>query len=369
MRSTVALVCLTAGPGGVEHHVLDLAQSLRASVDVVVVAARGGWLDGRAKSAGLEVLTVPEPSGNADLRTLVSTRAALKQSRARIVHSHLARSDWYAWLATRGLKDVVLMSTEHGISDDRPDMYGGPVKRFAHQIGHRLRLRDTAVTIAVSQATARALMGRYARLRKSPPVVIRPGIDTDRFRSIRGPGREAGQPLRVATIGRLAPEKGMSVLVGAVAICRDRGVLLDVTVAGSGPLRVSLEEQSRELALDRCIRFVGHVDDVTQILADCDVLAVPSLAENLPLVVLEALSAGVPVVASDVGGVSEVVSPGVNGLLVPPSSDTGLAEALVLLAQNDALVQSMSQAAFESADGFGLATAAQETLAVYESLQ
>lgn len=368
MRHRVALVCVTAGPGGVEHHVLDLAGALDNSVDLAILAADGGWLATRAQAAGLKVLAVPEPQGNADLRTLSAVRSALLGFGPRIVHSHLARSDWYAWLATRGMRNVVLISTEHGISDDRPDIYGGFLKRTVHGLGHRLRLRDAAATIAVSEATARALSSRYTRLRLEPPVVIRPSVDIERFRGIGGKVRSQGQPLPVAMIGRLSPEKGPEVLLRAAALCRDRGYPLNLEIAGEGPLRGQLEALRDELGLESSVVFAGHIDDVSAVLRKCAVLAVPSLAENLPLVVLEALSSGVPVVASDVGGIGEIVQDRVNGLLVPASDESALADALVILWRDDALLHDMSQAALASVEGFGPFPAAQKIVAVYERI-
>lgn len=128
----------------------------------------------------------------------------------------------------------------------------------------------------------------------------------------------------VLTLARLAPQKGLDTLLAAARLVPEAVF----AVAGDGPERGALEAQAATLGLADRMRFLDHRRDVAALLDACDVFALPSLFEGLPLAVLEAMAAGKPVVASNIGGTDEAVLDGVTGLLVPPSDARALARAI-----------------------------------------
>jgi glycosyltransferase involved in cell wall biosynthesis len=130
--------------------------------------------------------------------------------------------------------------------------------------------------------------------------------------------------LRILNVGRLSLEKGQMKLLDAVAtLSRDYpGVRL--TFAGTGPLREALAERANELGITDRVRFLGYVHDMTQLYWESDLVVQSSITEGLPNVVLEGASLGVPIVATDVGGTTEVLDPGLSGLLVHPGSSLEL---------------------------------------------
>ena len=164
-----------------------------------------------------------------------------------------------------------------------------------------------------------------ARIEPVPNVV-----DTETF--VPGDGRPAGGPARAISVGSLVEIKGHRVLITALARLRDRGRPMMLDVIGGGPLRPELEALARDLGVDDLVRFHGEVSraDVAAALRHADVFVLPSLWENLPCAALEALSAGLPVVATRVGGVPEVIGPG-HGILVEPASPDALAAGLAEL--------------------------------------
>ncbi len=196
----------------------------------------------------------------------------------------------------------------------------GPVVRLAQ--GALLHAHDYKALWIALAARIRAVAPR------APIHVIPNGIAIGRLPTDaeRRTARETlGIPDRaqvVAFVGRLSPEKGPEVLLGAA-----RGSGLLVLVAGDGPLRGVLEAEGA----GRALRFLGFVPDVGQVLAAADLLALPSRTEGLPMAVLEAMAAGVPVVASAVGSLPEVLGDGA-GVLVPPGDVEALRDALVRLA-------------------------------------
>ena len=186
-------------------------------------------------------------------------------------------------------------------------------------------LRDARLVIAVSQGTAEMLAGRGI-----PPERIRVvpnSVEVDEWRGApadRGASGAAEERYWVFS-GRLSPEKNVSGLLHAVA-ARPGGARL--VIAGAGALREALEQEARELGVAHRVHFAGFQKDIRALYAGALGLVLPSLREGLPNAVLEALSAGLPVVATRVGGVPEVVRDGETGLLVEPGDVDALAAAM-----------------------------------------
>jgi glycosyltransferase involved in cell wall biosynthesis len=169
---------------------------------------------------------------------------------------------------------------------------------------------------------------------------VAPGIDMERSRtpqptrSIREELGLAEDSCLVATIGRLTWEKGQADLIGAVARLGPVPKDVHVLLIGEGPGRAGLEALVYSHGLDKQVHFLGYRKDVPALLQQVTVVVVPSYHENLSYVVLEAMAAGVPLIATRVGGIPEVVSDGHTGVLVPPQNVVGLAEALERVLRN-----------------------------------
>jgi glycosyltransferase involved in cell wall biosynthesis len=153
------------------------------------------------------------------------------------------------------------------------------------------------------------------------------------------PRRSRGETLRVLYVGRLSPEKNVPALLEAGAHLRRNGLALVIEIAGEGPQRGELEAQAAQLGLTEAVSFLGLRDDVAEVMARCDLFVNPSLTEGMPNTVLEALSSGLPVIATDVGATCELVVHEQTGLLVPPADVPALAAAIARLAQTPDLAQ------------------------------
>lgn len=358
---------MVPGSGGVEHHVRTLAGALDYGPDVVVVAAENGWLAREAAGDGLTVLKVPPPRGNFDVRTLNALRTIFKEHRGWIIHSHLGRSDWYSWLASMGLRDVQMVTTEHGISAERPDLYVRGITRWLHERMHDLRLARADAVIAVSLSTAQALRSRYPSMRVDP-VVISPGIDASSLLSITRTPRDAHEPLRVVVVSRLAAEKGVDVALRAFAQLQAQEVPARLTVVGGGPEEDALRLLATELGCSTEIAFTGRIGDVAGQLRDADVFLMSSRSENLPIALLEAMASGLPSVITRVGGVPEVVGDSCAAILVPPEDVDAIASALALLAHDEALRRSMGDCARVRAQSYSIEDTVSAVGRVYASL-
>jgi glycosyltransferase involved in cell wall biosynthesis len=173
-----------------------------------------------------------------------------------------------------------------------------------------------------------------------------------------------GRPV-VLTPARLTEQKGHQYLLQAALNVPDALFVL----AGDGPERCSLEKQAVSLGLSDRIVFLGHRKDVQELLAQCDLFVLPSLFEGLPLSVLEAMAAGKPVIASNIGGTNEAVVNGETGLLVPPGDPDALADAIRTLLSDPSLARRMAAAAKERVSSeFSVEQMVARTTAIYDAL-
>jgi glycosyltransferase involved in cell wall biosynthesis len=171
--------------------------------------------------------------------------------------------------------------------------------------------------------------------------VIHNGIDTTRFSP--SPRRSDG-PLTLICVARLDPLKSHDLLVRSLAALRSQGLDTRLRIVGDGPTRAAVEDEIARLNLGDRVELLGVRSDVPDLLATADIFVLPSMAEGLPMTVIEAMACGLPVIASDVGGVSELVASNVNGLLVHARNQQALTDALRLLVTDAGLRRRMGAA-------------------------
>jgi glycosyltransferase involved in cell wall biosynthesis len=162
--------------------------------------------------------------------------------------------------------------------------------------------------------------------------VVRCGIDLDRLAP--RPSRPAGTPFRVVTVGRLAPEKGLMVLLEALLRLQESGIDVALSVVGSGRHEAAIADFVARNGLGERVSLVGEVpaDQVPGLLREADAFCLPSFAEGVPMAIVEAMAIGIPVVSTQVGGIPEVVIAGTTGICVPAGRSDLLAEGIAALA-------------------------------------
>ena len=316
---------------------------LRHGYDVTLVT---GWHGGEAgpmastaRAGGVEVVELPcllRPIRPwSDVMALVSLVRLLRRLHPDVVHSHSSKAGVLGRVAARICGVPVVCHTVHGWSfrDEQP----WPV-RSAVVLLERLLARITTFTVVVTRADAE-LAARYRIGRKEQLAVIRSGVALEAFRTAdrKDARRSLGvgdQPV-VGAVQRLAAPKDARTLLEAVAKAQVEVPDLRLVVVGDGPDRESVEEDISALGLDGSVDLLGTRHDVAELVAGFDVAVLSSRSEGLPRVVVEFLAAGLPVIASDVGGVSEVVQPGRTGWLVPPGDPAALANAIVSALRSD----------------------------------
>ncbi len=348
------------GFGGGERQVLGLLAHLQAAGHRQTLAA-----DPRGRiatlAADLGVAVVPLAIRN-HLDVPAGRRLAglLAREPYAILHFHTARAHALAAFLGRstGPSRVVTRRMDYRLR-------GGWYTR-------RLYNHGVQAVIAISEGVRAMLVAsgvEPARIHLVPS-----GVEVERFAAAPGSraaararyGMENGRWLAVV-VGALEERKGHAVLLDAVASYRDPR--LRVLCAGDGSLRAPLIARAASLGLGEVVRFLGPLADVAPMLAAADALVMPSHHEGLGVAALEAMAAGLPVVASRVGGLPDAVVHEETGLLVPPGDAPALAAAIARLAADPILARRLGDAGrARVAARFGMAAMAEGTLAVYRTL-
>jgi colanic acid/amylovoran biosynthesis glycosyltransferase len=255
------------------------------------------------------------------------------------VHCHFARHPALAGLIVHRLTDIPYSFTAHG-SDVHVD------RRMLCR-----KLSEASFAVTISEFNRRVIELECGPTPRERLRTLHVGVDTAVF-SKNGVGRPADSPLRIVCVGTLHEVKGQVHLVDACGILRDRGVSFTCRLVGRGPDEKLLRRTIRRLGLDDTVVLAGPLarDDVIAELHDADVLVAPSVVsargqrEGIPVVLMEAMSCGLPVVASRLSGIPELVEDGQNGLLVSAGRPDELASALERLAADPELRRRLGDA-------------------------
>jgi glycosyltransferase involved in cell wall biosynthesis len=336
------LVLPGLGPGGLERVVTDLAQALPArgyEAGVFCTSKIGAHAD-ELRRAGIPVWNCRDPSLRIPgLPVRLITR--LRRFGPAIVHAHSG-----AWrpaaVACAILRSATLVFTEHG-RDARQPRWRTLVDRWC--------ARRTRRITAVSSGTASHLLEALAL--DTPPEVIANGVGPAPARrrsreEVRAALGLTDEVLAIA-VGRLEPIKDHALLIDALALLDPTPRPVCAAILGTGSLAQELRNQALRLGLERRVFFPGYQQDVADWLGAADLFVLSSAGEGLPVALLEAMGLGLPLVATSVGGVPDVLAGSRAGVLVPPGDRAALAGAIRLLAGDGPLRAAMGAAARDRA--------------------
>jgi L-malate glycosyltransferase len=315
--------------GGMEQVVLRLAAAQKATGHRVgILALRGGPLEQEAVRHDLQVSVL----GSGRLMRALRAVRYFRSVRPDIIHVHNPTSLHYAVLSRLAGRPALVL-TVHGETHARQ--------------GSALEWRLVKAVAVVSHAALRTL-----RLpcdpRKSTVIHngIAPANDTFEMRETVRSDLGVGDRVVGAIVARLNGRKGHATLLKSVSLLREEGVTPLTLIVGDGPERAALEQQALQLELNEGhVRFLGARSDVDRILSAADFFVLPSDTEGLPLSVLEAMAHGLPIIASRVGGIPELVEHMEQGLLVPPGDPPALANAIRRIVEDRPLRRRLADAA------------------------
>lgn len=318
----VVIVLRSLKSGGAERHALQLMKGLRArGHEALYAGPLKGWLGQQLRAEGFDGIDLPL-IGLYDLPSIVRLALYARRVGADLIHGHLTRGAWYAGLAAKlaGLPNV---ATAH--SDNAGKHFG----RADRIIAVSQAVADFLVRQGYDAARIRMVHHGIADIAARLPAGTR---ETTR----RSLGLAADEPCLLMA-ARIVPAKGHDTALRALACLVDKPWTLLVAGDHHGDLGPQMQALAQELGIAGRVRFLGLREDVPALMAASDLLLAPSRREALSLTLLEASACGLPIVATRVGGIGEVVEEGASGFLVAPDDPPALAAALAPLLTDSAL--------------------------------
>lgn len=341
---------------GGEQQLLYLAKGLRAGGDLNVIACRrSSALADRARSEGLELLPVRPWMEWAPLSALGLRRALIRKG-IQILHAHTAHAAALGALATlrTGIPLIVSRRVDFHLSKN-------PFTRWKY--------RCAAKILAVSAAIRGVLIEDGIPAGKI--AVVRSGIDLARITADTGRREELGLPSSgpiVGQIAALAPHKDPFNFLRAMVLLKQRYRDVHGVMVGSGPLQEDVKREITRLDLGKTVLLMGFREDAPRLLHHFDVFVLSSYLEGLGTSILDAMAAGIPVVATRTGGIPEMVEDHVSGLLAPPRDPHALAHAIGEALADIELRGVLKKGGLRTVERFKAASMVEATRSVYEDV-
>jgi glycosyltransferase involved in cell wall biosynthesis len=321
-------------PGGTERQMIELVRRLdpeRWAVHLACFEARGGWFPRAAEAAAsiaeFPIDTFRSPSA---VRQMWVFANWCRAKRIAVVHTTELYSNIFGLPGAAVAAVPVRIGNRREINPDKSTAQIA-MQRAAYAAAHKV--------VANSRAAADRL--RLERVPGRKIAVIANGLDVDRFQ----PPNPRPKLRKVVVVANLRPEKGHDVLVDAAAGVLQRYPDAQFEIVGGGPELQALLARAEAVGVLPAFTFLGHRDDVPARMADGDIFVLPSRSEAFPNAVLEAMASGLPIVASGVGGIVELIDDGATGLLVAPDDARALTDRLCRLMNDPALASRLGNAA------------------------
>ncbi len=285
-----------------------------------------------------------------DLLSVFQVYRYIKKEKPDIVHTHTAKAGAVGRVAAFLARTPVVIHTFHGHS------FANYFSRLTTAVFihiERLLSRITTRIIAISTLQKEDLTSIYKIAAADKVEIINIGIDVNFFaqhsksHNLRETLGLADTDKLIGTVGRLVPIKNIELLIKSFAVIREQNQNVHLCIGGDGPERENLQQLVSELGLNDCIHFLGWVHDVKEFYAGIDVYAISSLNEGTPVTILEAMASRVPVVATAVGGVPDLIRNRENGLLCDSNNVDGMARAIGTVFENADLAKKLCDSAFE----------------------
>ncbi|NGQ94435.1 glycosyltransferase [Brevibacillus sp. SYP-B805] len=361
--------------GGAEQHILNLLSSFpKDALEVGVVCFYDSAFAAQLRKAGIPVAALTR-YGRFDLRLVSGLRRTFQEYQPDIIHTHGVKANFFSRLAARGICRTLLTTVHSNLRYD----YVNPLAYLIVSLMERSTRRLNNHYIAVSDA-----IGEILRKEGVPPQAISliyNGIDMGPFRQRE---RRADDRSRLfaewgidpdafvfGSVARLVPVKGLSFLLQAFALFLQENTSRPyrLVLVGDGPERMTLQQQAEELGILPLVTFAGFRRDIPTCLHAFDAFVHSSLYEGLGYTIIEAMASEIPVVATNAGGVKELVKPEETGLLVEPGNARALADAMHRLAADADLRTRLTAQALQLVERtFTIEQMADRTLALYHAL-
>ncbi len=344
--------------GGIELRLIDLTRELNHTGDFdceIVTIMEKGALFTEAGRQGMRVQYIPVPH-RTNIKGLCALRAYIREGNFDIVHTHSFYPNVPGRIAALFACTPVIIAHQHSL-------YSRKCKRKKHRWYEKILAPFTDTIIAVSQSVKEDYVG-YTGVSESRVRVIHNGVDLSPFKNVSYDTRTLRQELGlegktvVGSVGRLVWVKGYPFLIQAARKVVEHRDDVVFVIAGDGTrqYRQKLLQQIEKLDLREHVRLVGYREDVPALMQMFDIGALPSRFEGFPGVLVEFLASATPVVATNTGGQTEIVTHEKNALIVPPGEPDALAHSLLRLINDTALRETLASHGESTAEEFSLET-------------
>ena len=365
----IAYIITLASLGGAQSHLYEVMKNIRLyGYEPLLICGNKGWLTAKAEQLGISVHIaghmLREISPCNDWKALGEIKNILRAEKPVLVHCHSSKAGILGRMAAKSC-GVPAVFTAHGWAFTEGV---ASYKRYIYALLERMMLRLTAKVICVSDYD-KCLADRWLgnRNKTGKILTIHNGIADIETRSRT---KAAEECFRVGMVGRFAVPKKQLDLLRAIKLLLNKGHRnLHLVLVGDGELLVECRRYAEMNKMHEYVTFMGARHDIADILQRLDVFCLISDYEGLPISIIEAMRAGLPVVASDVGGVKELVKDGVNGYLVAKGNVSMLAEKLVALKRDRQLCHAMGTKSREKYENeFGINKMIDSIVRVYKEI-
>ena len=331
--------------GGLQRVVVNICKNIdREKFDISVLCLRDlGEFVPEVESMGIKVYFLPQKNGT-DYLSFLKVAKILRREKPDVIHTHNTQPfvDGTIGALMSGVKTIIHTDHARNFPDKRRYMYGEwLMSHFAYKV------------VGVSEHTSKNLI-KYEKISRKKILIIPNGIDGNRFSiniNKQAKRKELGVHGSGPIIGlgvRLTEGKGINYLLQAMPDIIKKFTDITLVIAGDGPAADKLKKQTVELGITRNVLFLGPRLDIPELLKVFDIYVLPSLSEGLPMVLLEAMAAGCPIVATNVGGIPTLIKHGDNGSMVEPKNPEALASEIIKLLSSQELRSQYSKKALET---------------------
>ncbi len=354
--------------GGAEELLLTLMKLLdQERYEAQLICLCQGPFAELARQHGFKAAVIPMRH-KFDLSTIKPIRQYLHENQIDLVHTHGVRANLVARTAAKK-EGLPVVTTFHSVLRyDYDSVFKALLAKYLTIVTNKYTDRF----IAISRAIKKEILEMGVPDNKI--AVIHNGLDISKYAEPRNPletGRELGlnpDKYTVAVIARLHPVKGHQYFLQAAREILNKGVNAQFLIIGEGIYRDKIKLWIKDLGLEEAVIMPGYYSPIENIYGLCDVLCVPSLMEGLGMVVLEAMHFKVPVVASNIGGIKEIIQDQSNGLLVEPGDYRGLAQGVIRVLSDKDLAQYLKEQGQETLPAFSPENMARQVEETYLSL-
>lgn len=381
-RKKILYVITKSVLGGAQRYIFDLATNLpKSQFDVAVACGGSGPLVAKLQSADIRVIAIPhlerDISAWKEIASFFSLFKILARERPDIVHLNSSKAGGLGAVAARlaslitGHKLLVVF-TVHGwaFNEDRP-RWQKKIIHFASWLASLFQDKLVVINAADYKAAQ-----KFVPISKIELVyhgvksgVVRPREEARAFFAEKLKADDNRGVIILGATAELTRNKGLDYLIEAMRQVKNKNPNAKAVIMGDGERRQELQSKIKNSNLDDTVHLAGFVPEADNILGGLDVFVMPSLKEGLPYALMEAMAAGLPVIASAVGGIPDLVKNRKNGILVPPKNSRALAEAILLAASRPELRQTLGKEAQRTIKNqFALGVMMEKTAKIYSTI-